>query len=1010
MEGLLTKRKKEMDEIAVNKNREENGENPIVGKNPLRKVIDLCEQMVLFSILYIHSSPLQPLVGPGSECPDNYSLVHASYFAVLLFVPLSYVLAHLPGIRTYLINDANLCIFVEEKENCMDIVSELFTNRFSLAVACLFIFMSLVTMKCFATNEYTRPSLQNGFWILKLMFIFVVSLIAFSIPPTIFDSLWQYVCILGSLVQILFTSFLLLDWSNQNNSFQLHIREILPSKWKFNRWLIFTYLFIFALLIISAIGLGHVVHIFHAKRGSLPISLIVLIFPFTSIIIVHSFINLEVKLVLQCTLFLAYALLRIGLCVAYEIPYTKGLNVHLLMDTVIKLLLVAYCLFRRCQPNRYTFNGSTIYGFTSTRKTTVCDDKLMNMQQSSEAVKRNLETNMEYKNSSKEKVKTAKSEEVIKGRICESETYLNGSREVESPQKLLKMDKKKIWPTGVQLHSYSFLHVFMLTTCLDMNINTTKYKFIEEKASKFELQSSRFSLFVLNTSVVLISLAFTWSKTVKSFHANIDEYSVSEMIKTFAQSAARLFVRVMIKPPTANPLNIKILYMALASMHLVLSIAFLFPPVKSHLERSPLFCLQTTMQGRCLSTDPSLVASYQLSFTFAVFFFLMMILLVKVTTSTNPRNNIHLGFWPSKMFFIGLTFSFSFYLPKEIGGIWTHLGLAATLIVTLLQTIVILDLTNRLLDAIRAKELSASAPRKIYFSCSSIAILLYTLTITAFFCYYIYFAQFSGCKSNRIFIFINLGLCILASTISLHPAVQTGGLVQSAVMTSFCMYSTWTALYNNPREECNPMTQIIFESDVKPSKALLFAVDIIAFVATMVYITIYSKRIEDFLKQFAFICFQLKCLRVGANLEREKRFSSSSKLSFQDVLFGKSREDLPLPLLNYETNNGVQQGNYAERISMQDETGNKSGDKNQAVNKSPIPYNYSFFHLIYSLLIMHVFTLMITWTEERPGSHIIVSFHWAIMCIKMVTSSAGVVLYIWSLAVHLFASSKNGSG
>ena len=975
------------------------GENHVVGKNPFRKAIDICEQMVLFSILYIHSSPLQPLIGPGSANSDDFVLVHACYYAILLFVPLAYVLANCPGIRTYLSKDANLCVFVENKEKCVDIVSDLFTNRFSFAVASLFIVMSLITMRVFATNEYTRPSLHNGFWILKLMFIFIVSLIAFSIPPTLFDLLWGLICAFGSLIQTLFITFLLLDWTNVTNR-RLN-KEEKPSsekESKFNVHRTLACLCVLTLLALSITGFIYVTYWFFKKRGVSPLNVIQLIIQLKFAVIISSLARPDCTSMPQCTIMLGCFLFRLGLTLSYETPQTGVFTLYMLGDTVFKLATVAYGLFRCLQQNQYTFQGSTIYGRSNPESLSVYDNNTVtSCYTKNEEINKNPEPTGELEKSPGSEENSSSDEKMTKDTVDYDETKCN--------EKMLKTRKGKCCSTSTEVSSYSFFHFFLLTTCLDTNANLTSYKIIAENDNKFVLHTGDFSAFTLHMSSIMIAVVFTWSKIAKRFHVDIDEYSMTSLMKAFAKSAVDIFTRVMIKPPLKT-IRIKYLYMGLLAIHLLLSVSVLFPSVKRLLESSPLFCPQKTKQGRCLSTDPSLVALYQVSFTFAGFFLAMLILLAGVTTLANPRNTIQLGFWPSKILFLGLLFAYSFYLPTAIGNIWTHMGLVATLMVTLLQCVVVLDLTTQILDHIRVKEARTIAPRRIHFSCSSIAVLLYTLAITAFFCFYVYFAQFSSCKSNRIFICINLGLCILASAISLHPAVQAGGLVQSAIMTSFCMYCTWTALYNNPREECNPMTQAIFESDIKPTKALLFTIDIAAFVATTIYVTVYITRIETFIKQFAFICFQLKCLRRSvSNLNRENDAIPLSKLSYQDALFGKQRESFLKR--RDEASEGDSRRNCVNSFSYENEAeGTLKEDIERGCESASQAdntlYNYSLFHVTYAFLIMHLFTLMITWTDERPGSHIIVSFHWAMMCIKMVASSASVILYTWSLVVHLF--------
>ena len=987
MEGIIHKEN--------TKKKDDDEEEQVTKKNPVRKIIDMCEQLFIFGIFYIHSSPLQPLMGPGCANPDNFFLVHACYYAILLFVPMAYTITNLPVIRAYLSNDAHLCIFVENKDTCLDIVSDLFTNRFSLAVASLFLFMSLVTMKCFATNEYTRPSLHNGFWILKLMFIFVVSLIAFSIPPTLFDSLWQYICELGTIIQTLLITFLLLDWTNAIT----HEKQLDKENSKHRTQKTILYGSVSIVFLSSIAGIIYMIHYSIKHRGFLLVDIVLLLLPLKAIIIIFLFAKRVASSMLQSTVILCYILFRFGLFMAYGIPCLPVCRAYMLIDTNFKIVTVAYGLFRHLRRNQYTVNGSSIYGCAPRTYLAYSDKNLNDYHQNTQDINVTLDAMDHGMDNSKSRDEKSSLKGATRIPDSEEKDPIGVSGEEANMEKRLDTKGKNQCSSSVHDYSYSFLHFFLLTACLDINADLTSFKVVEERKSKFELNGCHFSVLILNMSSIIIAITFTWSKTMKKFYEDADEYSITTLIQTFAKSAVNLVTRVMTESPIPI-IKVKYMYIGLLFLYLTISMLFFCPAVQIELEKSPILCSQKTKQGKCLTTDPRFVVMNQVSLSLATFFFILTILLLGVTTSRNPRHIIHYGFWPSKLLFLGLIFTFSFYLPLDVGSIWTHMTLVATLLVTLLQTVVVLDCTSQILDYIRLKKEDTTYPNKIYFSCSSIAVFLYTLTITAFFCFYVYFAQFSACKSNRIFISINLLLCILASLVSLHPFVQTGGLVQSAIMTSFCMYCTWTALYNNPREKCNPMSLIIFESEIKPTRALLFTTDIVALIATIIYVTVYTRRIEDFLKRFMFICFKRPVITSDFLHDPQKSSNNLTQMSFQDALLGKQRGDYSLPPIQKDLSLTDHQDLRTTSNSIKKMDLDLEKSENDA--SQYVGYNLSLFHVTCSLLVMHLFTLMITWTDERLGSNIYVSFHWAIMCVKMVASCASVLLYIWSLAVHLF--------
>lgn len=93
----------------------------------------------------------------------------------------------------------------------------------------------------------------------------------------------------------------------------------------------------------------------------------------------------------------------------------------------------------------------------------------------------------------------------------------------------------------------------------------------------------------------------------------------------------------------------------------------------------------------------------------------------------------------------------------------------------------------------------------------------YILAVTAAVLLYVYY----DCALNNFFITFNLILCICVSIISILPVVQEriprSGLLQSAVVTLYTMYLTWSALSNNPDHKCH--TGDIFPSGNGNSKA-----------------------------------------------------------------------------------------------------------------------------------------------------------------------------------------------
>ena len=80
--------------------------------------------------------------------------------------------------------------------------------------------------------------------------------------------------------------------------------------------------------------------------------------------------------------------------------------------------------------------------------------------------------------------------------------------------------------------------------------------------------------------------------------------------------------------------------------------------------------------------------------------------------------------------------------------------------------------------------------------------LQYALAITAVGLFFAFYTRPDGCGTHKFFISFNLILCVVVSALSVMPKVQEAqprsGLLQSAAVTLYTMYLTWSAMANQP--------------------------------------------------------------------------------------------------------------------------------------------------------------------------------------------------------------------
>eukprot|EP00794_Sanderia_malayensis_P020606 gene20606-22639_t len=1023
-------------------------------KGIINRALHHIEELYIFSLLYMQKSPLQPLIGPGATLrTEDHFFAHACYMVVWLFLPIAYFIINIQSIRSYVVRDVNLCNFVHDTTTCECIVVILFVNRFCFAVGSFYLLMACMQSVACKRSEYIRPSLQNGFWIPKLMLIFIVSLITSSLPPGIFDTLWHYILLFSTIPQNTLAVYFILDLARDVSN------SIETSKAKYVTY-IKNCLFCYGpIAIVCGFSLGMLIYciVNSFKHEALSrFDLCFLVAQLAIVVVVAIASMIKVRSFVQLALITAFVTWRISLSLQYNVALHKHrsyLDVFTTIDFVIKLLLLFYGLFRKRRLWHYSFASSVMYGCDTSGMTSQsgCSIKKNNQSKSKHQEKALGDLNKVKKCSNEEEkqnkgeiefendvFKISSMEKDLDNRYCElkmtKEQQLN-----EIGKRSTNLDKVDEDEEKVAVYNYHFVHVILGLFLCDLNLNFAKFRLITEFNSRYQLRRNLSTSVILGLISIFVSVLYMWCEVVCRTDWRITNLSATKQLLHLLKSLKNLFVATMIEaPPLARKSqNIKYIYAGILTLFFAAACAVVNPSVKSWLSEYSLFCDMHSKQGQCLSPNPSLVALFRISISASLTFMLLGLIMIRLQNPSDFRNRIQTGLWPSKILMCGLIFAVSLNLSIQVGNVWIYISLAATLLIIMLQTVFVLDATSQVLNCIRDTE-HPNTSRKISFSCSSITVLLYTTAITAFFCFYVYFAQFSSCRANRLFIFINLGLCITACVISLHPVVQEGGLVQSAIITSFCMYCTWSALYNNPREECNPLATEMLETNLKPTKSVIFALDFAAFIATFVYVTVNISRIQAFFERFMFICCKFKNLRSDIYRKAQEETFALSTLSFQKALLGKTLENVEKvqqenvgkirngknkaqeieenkdPTGERDSNISLETPTKEKRLQLSGKQQNEESEENnkkenQFDNPSDtsreddgkIPYNYSLLHFIYSLFMLYFSLLLITWIDERPGSRMKVNIHWAIMCIRMMASCCSVLVYMWNLVGHL---------
>ena len=472
-------------------------------------------------------------------------------------------------------------------------------------------------------------------------------------------------------------------------------------------------------------------------------------------------------------------------------------------------------------------------------------------------------------------------------------------------------------------------------------------------------------------SLVTIFL-YIWSLVAPSIFPDKDVHSIQGIMTSLGTFTCRTLYTLFIQPcPLWNQSkSTRFIYTFFLLVGTAISCAMYLPAMRRALEKNAYFCSKLTKMGNCLSMDPAYLAVYRICFSMAAFFLLFAIILYAAQSYNDPRALIHNGLWLVKFgLFFGLVL-FTFFIPMEFSKVWMYLGLVGTFIFIIIQLFLLVDLT-RLWNKTWARKMEQSGKKCWFYSVFACTVILYAISATAIVCFYVFFGASRRCKTNKMFVSINLVLCAVAGIISIHPKVLDGGLLQSSVVTTYSVYLTWSALSYNPNERCNPVATYVSEADMRPNLNIQASLDLFLLVITIIYFSVRISPITDTLRKLI-----ATSLRLIVGLRRPK------------VKDGD--EECP----------DVERGNddAADRTENIPEEFERSDEK--------VPYSYSFFHFVYFIAAIHVTMVLTNWYSPKDGSNIKLSIAWAAMSIKMISSSMCILLYIWSLAVPILLYSK----
>lgn len=959
-----------------------------------------------FKYFYVEHkhSQWQSLIGPGHDSETNDSSVtHLWYIFILSFIPVCSFLAASGLIQPYLASDG--LEWGCGKETCEVLIVLFVTYRIGFAVALFFLFTTLILVTSSKENASRFSStLHSGFWVEKIIVVLLLSCVAFSFPPRVFDEIWHYFVLAGDVIVSCLQMFLICDVvklleartrtyiiKNKRNTVRIcamiFIQIAIP----------LTFIFIFYTL--SAYHLSNV------DKGC-AISTGIMVTNLMFILLVLLYIIIFRHRHILCTLYVvSFDLFLVLKASTYAKNYCQpekhkgslasSISLNSVIATFLLYLTFIYALVRRYRPSDFFY----FYWIICRENDLVIatGHKNPNSEKQREPVR--------------PKEKNVNANETLLEFSFESSS--EGSEEKVKTEKNANDPRKKRPADHYCIrYSESFIHAVFFFVSLKSTVTVTDYQILGEKFYSRTLVQPLVSLVTLHVTSTVVLLLYAWYVQVfYTSDSNVNPHSVGTVLKKFVQGAIEFVYHACVKIPNCVGIaaGVRYFYLLLYTLGFIFSCVLLMPFFQNLLHNKALYCEHNLSFMKCMFQHPTFIGLYRTLATMATFFLLMCLLLINVNTRNSRRDVIQNGCWISKFILIALLYLFYTKLPGKTSKIWVYVGLLSTFWFTVVQLFCLIDA----MAIVHASWNQTRSSKSIVVSSTSYASFLYFLSAAAFTCFYIYFTQNSSCKVNRMFISINLVLCFASTIISIHPIVRSGGLLRSAVVTSFCMYLTWSALNYDPNEKCNPMAEswILLEFDGSGNVAPI--IDIFCLTVCLFYFTFRINNIISNLKQllpYFLLRYKSSCSKHNESMHFHESYADAIKEMNEN--YEKQPQDSRFiekwlsdcKHITHAHPDAPSETSLKERLLF-------GYDNNQEYSccmsrtfssmlldtEHAVPYCYSCLHFVFFMATSYLLILLTHWIEPLPGSDFRISLQWALMSVKMFASSTCVLSYIWLL-------------
>ncbi|KAI9350162.1 serine incorporator/TMS membrane protein [Obelidium mucronatum] len=372
-------------------------------------------------------------------------------------------------------------------------------------------------------------------------------------------------------------------------------------------------------------------------------------------------------------------------------------------------------------------------------------------------------------------------------------------------------------------------------------------------------------------------------------------------------------------------------------------------------------------QGSCYGT----LSVYRICLANSILHAILAAVLYNVSSSRDWRAGIQNGYWALKATLWAGLIVLCFFIPNSlvVGWAMSFAAVGAVLFI-LVQIVLLIDFAYTISEVL-LEWWESTEDRKFLVVLIGLTFtsFLTSLIVTGFM--YAWFAP-SQCHLNQFFITFNLILCVLASLLSVAPAVQEvtpkSGLAQGSMVALYATYLVATSLSSEPDEildggvKCNPL---VTNEGTRTTSIMLGAF-------------------------FTFISLAFTTTRaavqsnvMGASNGGGGGYGEASQPLISSQPSGR----------NMHLNQAVEAGAIAPSSLHEGE--DEMDDESDGVS-----YSYTFFHIIFMLASYYLAELITNWetlTLDDGTGEAQVGKGWGAVWVKIVSSWVVILLYCWTL-------------